>query len=275
MTAFLITFRETLEAALVAGIVLSYLSQLKAKDWFSTVYYAIFFGILFSIVAGYIFEIFFGGFEGTAEELYEGVIMLVAAALISWMILWMLKARHTISKQIRSQVDHHMMNEKKLGVFFLVFIGVLREGIETVLFLKASSLQAGENSVALAVLGIVVAVFFGYLLFAGLKKLSLQKFFTITSVLLILFAAGLTAHGVHELQEAKVISIGTEEVWNVNPTVNADGSFPLLHEKGTLGSLAKGLFGWNGNPTLLEVFSYFIYLLLVALLWKMQTRRDF
>lgn len=263
MATFLITFRETLEAALVVGIVLSYLSKLQQADWFRTVWYAVFSGVALSIVAGILFELYFGGFQGRAEELYEGFIMLIAAALLTWMILWMLRQRHLISAHIQSQVDRHLAKGEKIGVFFLVLIAVLREGIETVLFLKASSLQAQEGNSLMAILGITIAVFLGYLLFSGLKKFSLKKFFTVTTVLLILFAAGLVAHSVHELQEAGVLPGGGLVAWDLNPSVPESGAYPWLHEKGTLGSLAKGIFGWNGNPTVLEVISYLVYMLFV------------
>jgi len=83
-----------------------------------------------------------------------------------------------------------------------------------------------------------------------------------------LFAAGLVAHGIHELQEAAVLPIFIEEVWNINPAVAADGSYPLLHEKGSIGSIAKGVLGYNGNPTLLEVFVYIMYLTGIGYLWR-------
>jgi len=99
-------------------------------------------------------------------------------------------------------------------------------------------------------------------------KINIKRFFTITSILLILFAAGLVAHGVHELQEATVIPTVIEHLWEMNPPANLDGTYPILHEKGYIGSILKGLFGYNGNPSLIEVLSYFLYLVVVFLLWR-------
>lgn len=272
-TDFIITFRETLEAALVVGIVLSYLSKLGNKSWYKTVYWAIFWGILLSIGVGILFEVYLGGFEGAAEEIFEGLIMLVAAALITWMIVWMINQRNLIAHHIREKIDKHIQSEKRWGVFILVLVAVLREGIETVLFLKASSIQAGGNSLVAAILGIVLAIVLGYLLFAGLKKISLKKFFTVTTVILILFAAGLLAHGVHELQEAGWIPVVVEEVWDVNPEIVEEGVYPLLHEKGSIGGIFKGVLGWNGNPSLIEVLSYVFYLLLVLIFVRLSNTR--
>lgn len=261
MTDFIITFRETLEAALVAGIVLSYLSRIGHRNWSSVVYWAIAAAVISSIILGYAFEVFFGGFTGKAEEIYEGIVMLIAAGLITWMILWMMKVKSELKNHLHKSVDKHIETESKLGIFLLVFVAVLREGIETVLFLQASAAQAGGNSIIAASLGIIIAIALGYMLFSGLRKVSLKHFFNITTVLLVLFAAGLVAHGIHELQEAGWVPILIEHVWDVNPEVITEGVYPALHEKGSIGGLAKGLFGWNGDPSLIEVLSYLLYLI--------------
>ncbi len=116
--------------------------------------------------------------------------------------------------------------------------------------------------------GITAAVLLGYAIFVGSMKINLKRFFNITSILLILFAAGLVAQGVHELQEAGVIPTVIEHVWDINPPVNPDGSYPVLHEQGYVGSILKGLFGYNGNPSLLELLAYGLYLLLVFGWWR-------
>lgn len=149
-----------------------------------------------------------------------------------------------------------------------MFVSILREGIETVIFLGASSFVAGENTMVGALSGIVTAIILGYMIFVGSKKVNIKQFFRITSVLLIFFAAGLVAYGVHELQEAGIVPIIVEHLWNINPALYQDGGYPLLHENGHLGSILKGLFGYNGNPSLIEVGSYLAYLFTVALLWR-------
>jgi high-affinity iron transporter len=131
-----------------------------------------------------------------------------------------------------------------------------------------------NNSIFAALAGIVAAILLGYAIFLGSMKISIKKFFNITSILLILFAAGLVAHGMHELQEAKIITTVIENVWDINPTVNPDGSYPILHEKGYLGSILKSLFGYNGNPSLFELLSYLVYLLFVFGLWKNMETAD-
>ncbi len=146
------------------------------------------------------------------------------------------------------------------------FIITFREA--TVIFLGASSFVSADNNLLGALLGIVVAILVGSLVFFGSMKVNLKIFFNATSILLIFFAAGLVAHGVHELQEAQLIPTAVEHVWDINPPANGDNSYPLLHEKGCIGSLFKGLFGYNGNPSLVEVLSYAAYLALAIMLWK-------
>lgn len=265
--SFIITFRETLEAALIIGIVLSYLVKTKQIKYNNIVYLAVVSGIVASIIGAWLFTSLAGGFTGRAEEIFEGITMLIGAALLTTMILWMMKQKH-IAQELEHRVAAELNQAHKFGLFLLVFIAVLREGIETVIFLGAASFVSTGNSLIGALAGITVAIFLGYAIFVGSMKINLKKFFNITSILLILFAAGLVAHGIHEFHEAKVIPTVIDHVWDINPIVNSDGSYPLLHEKGYVGSILAGLFGYNGNPSLIEVLSYLIYLVFVFALWK-------
>ncbi|MCJ2511990.1 MAG: FTR1 family protein, partial [Candidatus Thermoplasmatota archaeon] len=97
-----------------------------------------------------------------------------------------------------------------------------------------------------------------------IERLDIKKFFTVTGVLLIVFAAGLTATAVHEFNEAGVVPPVVNEVWNINPLQNPDGSYPLLHEKGAIGGIMKSLLGYNGNPSLTEVVAYASYWIVIS-----------
>lgn len=272
---FIITFRETLEAALIIGIILSYLAKTKQTKYNSVIYLGVFAGIVASIFGAFLFNSFAGGFTGRTEQIFEGVTMLFGAILLTTVILWMFKQTH-LAKDLEQRVNAKVLQASKIGLFLLIFVAVLREGIETVIFLRAASFVSGGNSLMGALLGVVVAIFIGYLIFVGSKKINLQKFFTITSILLILFAAGLVAHGVHEFQEAAIVPTFVEHVWDINPSapLAEQGIYPLLHEKGYIGNILKGLFGYNGNPSLLEVLSYLIYLGIAFVLWKRIARKN-
>ncbi len=273
LISFIITFRETLEAALVVGIVLSYLTKVDAKQYFKYVFYGIIGGIVLSIAGAYIFNNILGGFEGKSEEIFEGITMLAGALLITTLILWMMK-QGNIALNIENKVSVQITNSRKFELFFLVFISILREGIETVIFLGTVAISSGENNLFGALTGIVTAVLFGLLLFYGALRIKIKTFFTVTNILLIFFAAGLVAHGVHELQEAKIIPVIVEHTWDINPALNPDGGFPLLHEKGLIGSIFKGLFGYNGNPSLIEVLSYILYWCFTLVIWKKIQKKE-
>ena len=135
----------------------------------------------------------------------------------------------------------------------LAFVVVVREGIETVLFLFAAT-RVAESAVLFIIggfLGLGTAIAMGYGIYKGSSRLNLRTFFNVTSVVLIVFAAGLLAHGIHELQEAAIIPVMVEHVWDINH---------VLPEKSTFGRFLTAIFGYNGNPSLIEVGAYFAYL---------------
>jgi high-affinity iron transporter len=270
--SFIITFREALEAALIVGIILSYLVRTKQTEYSNVVYMGVLSGIVASIIGALLFVRLAGGFTGRAEQIFEGSTMLIGALLLTTMILWMMKQRH-IALELELRVKTELTENHRLGLFLLMFVAVLREGIETVIFLGAASFVSSSNSLIGASAGIVAAILLGYAIFVGSMKINLKRFFNITGILLILFAAGLVAYGVHELQEAKIIPTWVEHLWDINPSVNPDGTYPLLHENGYGGSILKGLFGYNGNPSLLEVLSYVTYLGLVLILWGSKKKK--
>src|SRR3989344_3276496 len=143
------------------------------------------------------------------------------------------------------------------GIFMVIFIAIIREGIETVIFLNALNYQSGINFLG-GTLGIIAAVAVGYAFFVSTRKINLKKLFNISSVLLILFAAGLVAHGIHELEEAKFVPGIITPLFNINN---------ILSDNGIAGGFLKGLFGYNGNPSLMEVIAYFSYLAVISILY--------
>jgi len=141
------------------------------------------------------------------------------------------------------------------GIFALSFIAVFREGIETILFLYGVMIKQGGLNIALSLVGAVLGVGVAFLIFVQGKKVPLKTFFNVTSILLIFVAAGMFAYGVHELESAGIIK-DYGRMWDINPYKLADGSYPLFHDKGYIGGLLKGLFGYNGDPSLIELVSW-------------------
>src|SRR3989338_3948690 len=151
--------------------------------------------------------------------------MIIGAFLLTTMILWMMRQRH-ISKEIEGKVERHLMNVQPLfshlGIFMLIFIAIVREGTETVIFLNALNYASGLSFVG-GTLGIAAAIIIGYLFFVGTRKVNLKKLFNISSLLLILFAAGLVAHGIHEFEEAKIVNGIVAPLYNVNSIASENG----------------------------------------------------
>lgn len=252
ITTFLITFRETLEAALVVGIVLAYLFKVNQIAYRKFVWFGVLFGILVSIAGAMVFTALFGGLEGRVEEIFEGSLMWLAAGLLTTMILWMIRQGKFVAQHLEEKVAKEISESHALGLMGLVFFSVLREGIETVIFLGAASRVNGTNILG-AISGIGGALIVSWLFFWGVTKLRIGIFFKITSIILIFFAAGLIAHGIHKFQEAGVLPVIIGHVWDINW---------ILDEKSSLGSILRSLFGYNGNPSLLEVLGWSTYLVL-------------
>lgn len=270
LSSAMITFRETLEAALVVGVVLSFLSRTNRKGYRKWVYWGVLGGLGGSLAGAGLFHWLAGGFEGRAEEIFEGFTMLVGAGLLTTMILWMIRHKPSASA-IEGEALRHVESTRGIGIFLLVFFAVLREGVETVVFLNAARYMSGEHGLAGGLIGIVLALLVGVAFFRGALRIKLSLFFNVTTALFILFAAGLVAHGIHELQEAHLIPIVAEHIWDLNPATLSDGSYPLLHEKGAIGGIFAGLFGYNGNPNLIEALSWCAYIALAGFTWRALT----
>lgn len=254
--ALLITLREGLEAALIIGIILAYLKRTghggrSGVVWTGTLAAA----VLSVFVAGGIF-LTAGEFSGRAEELFEGTAMFTAAGVLTYMILWMRRQAINIRAHLVAQVDSALAAGSPLALGLLAFVAVGREGIETALFMFAASRTAGAGATSAGgALGLGLAALLGYLLYRGTYRINLRAFFNVTSVLLLLFASGLLAHGIHEFHEAGVIPPVIAPVWDIGW---------LLPETSVAGGFLKALFGYNANPSLVEVLAWAGYLALLG-----------
>jgi high-affinity iron transporter len=257
LPSFLLSLREGLEAALIIGIVTGTLYKIGRPDMKQVVWAGAASAVVVSVIAAGLLILLGARFEGRAEEIFEGFAMLLAAGILTWMIFWMRAHAETLKTEIEMDVRRAAFRGGAGALFLLAFLSVSREGLELALFLVAAQMTAeGINSLSGALLGLAAAVLLGWVFFATTRNLSLKSFFQVTNVLLILFAAGLVAHGVHELNEAWIIPPIIEHVWDINH---------VLDEGSLAGQILKALFGYNGNPSLTEVLAYVSYLILVYL----------
>jgi high-affinity iron transporter len=253
-----------LEAALIVGIVLGVLRKMGRADRSRLVWAGVAAAVAVSVVAGLAFNALGVAFEGRGEAIFEGVAMLLAAGVLTWMIFWMQRQGRKTQADLETDVRRAVIEESAWALFTLAFVAVVREGIETVLFLTAAAFSATAAQTLIGgAVGLVAAIVIGWLIFVAGKELNVQAFFRVTGGLLVLFAAGLVAHGVHELQEAALVPTIVEHVWNVNP---------ILNEDSTVGQFLQALFGYNGNPSLIEVLSYIAYY--VAVYFGTRSRRE-
>jgi high-affinity iron transporter len=206
MGAGVVVLREGFEASLVVGIVLAFLDRTGRRDGFAAVWVGVAGALALSLTVG--IALFAAGAEldGTSEAVFEGVVMLVAAGLLTWMIFWMRGRARTLRSEIEGRTQAALDAGSAVGLGLVVFLGVAREGVETALFLF-SSVEGSSRAVSLvaATIGGAAAVGLGYLFYRGSHRLNLRTFFTATSVLLLVFAGYLLASGLHELSEAGVI----------------------------------------------------------------------
>jgi len=202
--------REGFEASLVVGIVLAFLDRTGRRDAFRPVWIgALAAAVLSAGVAALLFAVG-AELQGRSEAIFEGAAMLLAAALLTWMIFWMRRQARTVRRELEAQVEHALATGSALALALVAFVGVLREGVETALFLYGT--VSGTNalvSTTSAAVGLVAAVALGYVFYRGASRLDLRRFFTVTSSLLLLFAGWLLARGLHELSEAGVLPEST------------------------------------------------------------------
>ncbi len=256
VAAFIITLRETIEAALIIGILLAYLTKTQNEELKREVWKGTGIAIALSILGAVLFEILLEGFEGTAETVFEGSVMILAAGVLTWMIIWMFHNAKYLKLELETKVKATISGTNPYGLMLLAFVAVFREGVETVLFLAGIRSSTERFAVLTgSIVGISIAIILAVQLVRGTVRLDLRQFFNVTSVILILFAAGLFSQGVHEFQELGVFGASTA-MWN-QPILDLSG---ILNDKtNALGSLLRSLFGYQDKPTLLEIGAYFLY----------------
>ena len=213
LPTFLLSLREGLEAALIIGIVLGAVNKIHRKDLAPAVWLGTLSAVVVSILTAIVLTSFGMSLEERAEQIFEGITMLAAAGILTWMIFWMGKQARFLKGELEAGVNKAAASTGKRAVFWLAFMAVVREGIELAIFITAAFFAGNQaegstsliQTLAGTILGLGTAALLGWTIFATTVRLDLRRFFQVTGILLILFAAGLVAHGVHEFNEAGVI----------------------------------------------------------------------
>jgi high-affinity iron transporter len=264
--------REGIEAALIISIVLGMLKKMQRSDRARVVWLGVAGAALISAGVAIVLNVIGAEFEGAAEQAFEGFTMLFAAAVLTWMIFWMQKQGRQIQKGLEADVREALSGGQTIALFSVAFFAVLREGIELALFLTAVNFSAplvGSDAPILGwlggILGLMAAAIIGWLMYESAIKLNLRRFFQYTSIVLILFAAGLVGYAVHEFNELGWIPSVVEHVYDLNH---------LVPETTLFGQFLKALFGYNANPSLTEMLAYIGYFLVVFGLLRYFNRKS-
>ena len=250
---YLIGLREGLEASLVVCILIAYLVKTGRRDALRPIWIGI--GVAVALALGFGCALEFGSQELTfeAQEALGGSLSVIAVGLVTWMVFWMRRTARHLKSELHGKLDAAL----QMGTAALVataFLAVGREGLETALFVWASVHAASDGTprplIGVA-LGIATAVFLGWLFYRGALRINLAKFFTWTGGMLVVVAAGVLAYGFHDLQEADWLPGLTNRAFDISDTIPPDSWY---------GTLLKGVFNFQPDPTVLQITVWLLYL---------------
>jgi high-affinity iron transporter len=264
--SFVVTLREAFEAALILGIVYSYLDKIGARDGYRYVTWGAALALLASAAMGIAVTYLSGPLLDVGPEILTLVVIFAAVGLLTWHAWWMQQHARLIKGHVQHRIDLARARNRLWVVGLIAFTGVFREGAETVLFLwgilAQAGTEAGWGSVAGGIAGMGCAAALGWTIFRSGKHVSLSRFFGITTAFIMLLAAGLLSNGVGRLQGLGFLPL-SDPLWNTSR---------LLSDGSVAGGFLSGLVGYRAQPTLPEVFAYLAYLIVAgALLFGRRT----
>jgi len=261
--------REGVEAALIVAIILAYLDRTGNRRHFQSVYVGVGAAVALSVAIGVTLWATIGGLPQPAEQVFEAAAMILAAGVVTWMLFWMRRMAANMRGELQAAVDRSLTDASVWGLTILAFAAVVREGIETSLFLlgqvAAASSEAGGSLAVLlgALIGLGLALGIGYGFYRGAHVINLRTFFRWTGVALIFIAAGLLSHAVHELVEIGVITIGTDTAFDLSGVIPHEGEGLAA----LVGSLLRAMFGYTSQPEWVTFLTWLGYIVVVLPLY--------
>lgn len=258
--------REGVEAALIVSIICAYLARTGNTRHLGRIGLGVAAAVVASAALGLVIFATLGELQTPWEQVFEGTTMLVAAAVVTWMLFWMRRQASLVAGQLQRALDRVLTAGSAWGLALLAFTAVIREGLETALFLvgqataaTTSAGGAGAASVlAGATVGLLISVGLGYGFYRGSRRINLGRFFLWTGVLLVFIAAGLLGSAVHEFVEIGWITLGTQTAFDISAT--------LPHEAG-IGLFLRALFGYSSTPEVAALATWVTYLVVVLSLY--------
>ncbi|WP_312393027.1 iron uptake transporter permease EfeU [Mixta calida] len=263
---FLIMLREGLEAALIVSLIASYLKRTQRTRWFGAMWAGVFIAAALCLALGLFINATTGEFPQKQQELFEGIVAVIAVVILTWMVFWMRKVSRNVKAQLEEAVDQALQKGGNNGwaLVLMVFLAVAREGLESVFFLLAAFTQdVGLAPPVGAVLGLLCAAAIGALIYWGGVRLNLAKFFKWTSLFIIFVAAGLAAGAIRAFHEAGLRNHYQSVAFDLSATLSTHTLF---------GTLLESLLGYQEAPSVSEVVVWLIYLIPALLPFFTPTR---
>jgi high-affinity iron transporter len=262
----LIGLREGLEAALVIGILVAYVVKIRRRDVLPRIWLGVGLAVAISLALGGVLTFGAYGLSFQAQELVGGSLSIFAAGFVTWMIFWMLQTSRTLSRQLRGDIDRNL-DGAGWGLVFVAFLAVGREGIETAVFIWAAVQATGTSTLPMlgATVGIAAAIVLGWLIYRGIVRIDLGKFFAYTGLFLIVVAGGVLAYGVHDLQEAGILPGLNSLAFDVSRAVPPDSWY---------GTLLKGTVNFSPATTWFQAAVWVAYVVPVTTVFIAILRRQ-
>jgi len=258
--SFLIALREGFEASLVVAIVLAFVKR-QAPEHAKAVWAGTLAALVAATAVGLVLHFTIDGLEYPARQRAFAAICLAAAGLLTWMIFWMRKHSRALKGELESKAGEALVAGSAFTLAMVAFAAVLREGLETALFLLSVSAGAESRDLVIGtLLGLAVATVLGVLIYKGSHRMDMRRFFQITGALIILFAAGLMAKAVLFLQATGDLAISWDAVYDLT-------SVEWLTQDHQVGKFLAGIFGWDPRPSIEQVIAFFGYLIPIGYLY--------
>jgi high-affinity iron transporter len=265
--------REGVEAALIVAIICAYLARTGNRRHIPKVLAGAGIAIALSAVLGIAIYATVGSFEEPYEQLFEAATLILAAGVVTWMLFWMRRQAASVKGELQAKVDRALNDGSAIALAFLAFVAVIREGVETSLFLvgqaASTSTEGGAIRVLVgAIVGLLIAAVLGVGFYHGSRRLNLSSFFRWTGVALVFIAAGLLSHAVHELIEIGLITVGTQTLFDVSTILPHDPDGGSL-----LGQFLAALFGYTSTPEVATFAVWLTYIVVVLALFLRPVKR--
>jgi high-affinity iron transporter len=268
LTGLLTGLREGVEAALIVAIICAYLAKTGNRRHFPKIFAGAGAAIGLSAILGLGLYVSVGAFEEPYEQLFEAATMIFAAAVVTWMLFWMRRQAASVRGELQTAVDRALDDGSATALALLAFVAVIREGLETSLFLVGQAAAADTDApwvLAGALTGLGLAILIGIGFYQGSRRIDLATFFRWTGVALVFIAAGLLSRAVHELVEIGVISIGAQPLFDLASV--------LPHEGNIVGEILRALFGYTSSPEVITFVVWITYVVVVLALYLRPIQR--